>query len=93
MSSSSGFANSGCANSRPIELHRSALTEDEYDYYMTTLLELLPHRSDSSPPEQPEKMGASLDISLESKIVTLREARAWLRGRFQSVPSAMVDEV
>lgn len=83
----------GRAKPRPIELHRSALTELEYDCYMATLSELLSQSSGGPPQGQMESPDSSMDISLESEMVALREARAWLRGRFQSVPATMVDEV
>lgn len=83
----------GRAKPRPIELHRSALTEMEYDCYMATLSELLSQSSCIPPHEQMESLDSSMDMSLESKMVALREARGWLRGRFQSVPATMVDEV
>lgn len=67
---------------RPLSLHVSALNDDEYATF-TSSLEDLAAPDAASPGE----------IHYEKLSVTSREARAWLRGRYPDLPLNDLDAV
>jgi hypothetical protein len=71
---------------RPLRLHASALNNDEYDLYTSSLKEL-------AEIEQGEGGGGQDDEYFERITLGVREVRAWLRGRYSSLPAATVDTV
>ena len=60
---------------RSLTLHVSALNDAEYDYFTTSFSDLL---------DNPQAFPSD-DSKYDSAIVSTREARAWLRGRYSSV--------
>ncbi|KZV80295.1 hypothetical protein EXIGLDRAFT_845682 [Exidia glandulosa HHB12029] len=68
--------------SRPLTLHLSALSDDEYTLYTSSLSEI------STPP--PSNDGN--DSWWEDRIVSLREARGWMRGRY-GVDGVVIDKI
>ena len=71
---------------RPLVLHASALNDDEYSFYTTSLadLALQPEEEHSEPRDDAYFLALSVGV---------RETRAWLRGRFSSIPASTVDSV
>ncbi|KAI0058536.1 hypothetical protein BV25DRAFT_1902095 [Artomyces pyxidatus] len=67
---------------RPLTLHVSALNDDEYDLFTSSFADLA--ASDTSPID---------DAQFEKLSVSIREARAWLRGRYADFPVADLDEI
>lgn len=62
---------------RPLFLHTSSLSDAEYTVYVEALCDIL---------EEPEAGGGNTqmtDEELETRLVVLREARAWMRGRYR----------
>lgn len=68
---------------RPLTLHSSALNDAEYAVYIACLRDLA---------EDEPNMQAS-DAFCENMNVGVREARAWLRGRYSSLAPGMIDSV
>jgi hypothetical protein len=66
---------------RPLVLHVSALNDAEYVLYTAALTDLA----------LPNGEGSSIDHGTLS--VGVREARAWLRGRYSGVPAGGIDSV
>jgi hypothetical protein len=66
---------------RPLALHVSALNDEEYTLFTDSFRDLL---ADDTP---------SAGIQYDAQSVSLREARAWLRGRYADIPLAALDEV
>ncbi|KAJ7279967.1 hypothetical protein C8J57DRAFT_1301242 [Mycena rebaudengoi] len=62
---------------RPLTLHTSALNDAEYALFTDSLGSLLD--SDSG--------------DLEAQTLTIREVRAWMRGRYPGVPAATIDQI
>lgn len=67
---------------RSLSLHVSALNDDEYTLFTSSFADLI--ASDLSP---------TSDDDFEKQTVSLREARAWLRGRYSDLPVADLDAV
>ena len=63
--------------SRPLTLHVSALNDAEYSRYTASIHDIL----DSEPPDY------------DKAVVGIREARAWLRGRYPTLASHTLDSV
>ncbi len=63
---------------RRLELHSSALSDDEYQYFTTSFSQI-----------------ALDDVhdDFEDHSLRIREARAWLRGRYSHLPAHRIDEV
>ncbi|KAJ7471984.1 hypothetical protein FB451DRAFT_1399282 [Mycena latifolia] len=62
---------------RPLSLHTSALNDAEYALFT-------------------ENLGSLLDSDVddpESQTLTIREVRAWMRGRYPGVPAATIDRI
>lgn len=71
---------------RPLTLHASALTDSEYTLYTTSLIDLAGEDDDARTHAHDDSYYASLKISV-------REARAWIRGRYTDLTPANVDSV
>jgi hypothetical protein len=67
---------------RPLTLHASALSHAEYGLYTATFQELVDERAEHQP-----------DAYYEDTTVGVREARAWLRGRYPELSAADLDLV
>ncbi|KAJ6562064.1 hypothetical protein B0H19DRAFT_92442 [Mycena capillaripes] len=67
--------------SRRLSLHPSALSDDEYSLFTASLADLAE--------VDPNDTG----IDWERISVSVREARAWLCGRYASLGSGTIDEV
>ncbi|GLB39487.1 hypothetical protein LshimejAT787_0606490 [Lyophyllum shimeji] len=70
---------------RPLTLHASALNDDEYDLYTTSLNELV--WADDKDTQ------AHDDAYYEQIQVGVREARGWLRGRYVHLPPGVIDAI
>ncbi|KAJ7776190.1 hypothetical protein B0H16DRAFT_1002910 [Mycena metata] len=62
---------------RPLSLHSSALNDAEYTLFTENLASLLD--SDSDDPE--------------AQTLTIRETRAWMRGRYPGIPATTIDRI
>lgn len=69
--------------SRPLILHVSALNDAEYLLYTSSLTDIT----------LSEIRATHDDVYLENLSLSVREARAWLRGRYSHIPAAIVDNV
>jgi hypothetical protein len=67
---------------RPLTLHASALSADEYDLYTAAFLDIVD-----------EPHGAHDDTYYATTAVGVREARAWLRGRYPELAPTDLDAV
>ncbi|KAI0052003.1 hypothetical protein FA95DRAFT_1553977 [Auriscalpium vulgare] len=67
---------------RSLTLHVSALNDDEYDLFTSSLTDLVG-------PDEP----LTQDAHFEKVSVSVREARAWLRGRYADLQVNVVDEI
>lgn len=73
---------------RRLALHASALSDAEYDLYTANLRDLtLTEEDDAKAGKDGE------DAYFENIVVGVREARAWLRGRYLHVPAPTIDGV
>ena len=71
---------------RPLILHTSALNDAEYDLYTSSLKDL------AVVDDKPDN-GLRDDSYYDSLSVGVREARAWLRGRYSSMDPHLIDSV
>ncbi|KAI6134828.1 hypothetical protein EDD17DRAFT_1548956 [Pisolithus thermaeus] len=71
---------------RPLTLHASALSDVEYDLYTSSLNDLCV-TNDTDPSI------ARDDAHFETTTVGVREARAWLRGRYHDLPASDIDDI
>ncbi|EKM56248.1 uncharacterized protein PHACADRAFT_253274 [Phanerochaete carnosa HHB-10118-sp] len=69
---------------RPLTLHASALTDPEYSLYTTALLDLAGEDTFSHPHD---------DSYYAALVVSARETRAWIRGRYTELQPAQVDAI
>lgn len=69
---------------RQLSLHVSALNDSEYDFYTTSLIDLAEDESEPT---------ARNNEYLDNLAVGVREARAWMKGRFSHIPVSKIDEV
>ena len=67
---------------RSLYLHVSALNDDEYSLFTSSFTDLL--ASDTP---------LTTDADFEKQKVSIREARAWLRGRYADLPVSDLDQV
>ncbi|TFY77657.1 hypothetical protein EWM64_g6357 [Hericium alpestre] len=67
---------------RPLTLHASALNDDEYQLFTSSITDLL---APDAPPRD--------DAQFEKVSISIREARAWLRGRYADLNVVDLDEV
>ncbi|KAF8160406.1 hypothetical protein BJ912DRAFT_1151036 [Pholiota molesta] len=73
---------------RRLALHASALSDAEYDLYTASLRDLsLTDEDDGKASKDGE------DAYFENIVVGVREARAWLRGRYSHVPAPTIDGI
>ena len=75
------------ANMRPLTLHASALTDPEYTLYTTALLDLAGEDFEETAARPHD------DSYYASLTVSAREVRAWIRGRYTTLPPSQVDTV
>jgi hypothetical protein len=68
---------------RPLTLHVSALNDAEYQFYTSSLNDLL----------DPEPKTVKDDAYYDRAVVGVREARAWLRGRYRDLNVNDIDTV
>lgn len=73
--------------SRRLNLHVSALNDAEYQLYTSSLADIT--LTDSQVDDGIEHD----DAYFENISITVREARAWLRGRYSHISAAMLDNV
>ncbi|KAG6331138.1 hypothetical protein ID866_7953, partial [Astraeus odoratus] len=71
---------------RPLTLHASALSDSEYSLYTSSLNDLCVS-NDTDP------TAVYGDAHYETMAVGVREARAWLRGRYQDLPASDIDDI
>ncbi|KAF7361543.1 hypothetical protein MSAN_01187900 [Mycena sanguinolenta] len=64
---------------RPLSLHTSALNDAEYTLFTENLASLLDSDADAHEPE--------------AQTLTVREVRAWMRGRYPGVPTGAIDQI
>ncbi|KAI9455074.1 hypothetical protein BJY52DRAFT_1213422 [Lactarius psammicola] len=67
---------------RSLSLHDSALNEDEYSLFTSSFINLV--ASDIPP---------TTDADFEKQKVSIREARAWLRGRYADPPVSILERI
>ncbi|KAJ4485560.1 hypothetical protein J3R30DRAFT_1374642 [Lentinula aciculospora] len=72
--------------SRRLNLHVSALNDAEYKLYTTSL-------ADITLTDSPDDGIEHDDAYFENISVSVREARAWLRGRYSHIQAAMLDNI
>lgn len=72
---------------RRLTLHASALNDEEYDLYTQCLADI------ALPEEDIHHATTRDDAYYEQMNIGIREARAWLRGRYSDVPAATLDAV
>ncbi|KAF8163847.1 hypothetical protein B0H34DRAFT_341285 [Crassisporium funariophilum] len=76
---------------RRLSLHTSALSDVEYEIYTASLRDLAIADDDA---HNPTATGAKNDdVFYEDIVINVREARAWLRGRYSHVPTSTIDKV
>lgn len=73
---------------RRLALHASALSDAEYDLYTTILRDITLADDD----HQRGDSGAPDDTHFEDMNIGVREARAWLRGRYSHLPASTIDK-
>lgn len=71
-------------------MHASALSDMEYELYTSSLRDLTLADED---PEQRGNSGQGDDAYYENMKIGVREARAWLRGRYSHVSVGVIDKV
>ncbi|KDQ23489.1 hypothetical protein PLEOSDRAFT_1079586 [Pleurotus ostreatus PC15] len=69
---------------RQLSLHVSALNDSEYDFYTTSLIDLAEDESEPT---------ARNNEYFDNLTVGVREARAWMKGRFSHIPVSKIDEI
>ncbi|KAG9220178.1 hypothetical protein CCMSSC00406_0007127 [Pleurotus cornucopiae] len=69
---------------RQLSLHVSALNDSEYDFYTTSLIDLAEDESEPT---------ARNNEYFDNLAVGVREARAWMKGRFSHIPVSKIDEI
>jgi hypothetical protein len=72
---------------RRLELHASALSDAEYDFFTKSLVEI------ADDDVEPASGTTSDDVRFEEMRIGVREARAWFRGRYSRVPLPIIDGV
>ena len=82
--SQSTAAQSALSTMRRLALHASALSDVEYDVFTESL-------RDIADVDQSPSSGATDDAYFERITLGIREARAWLRGRYSHVPVSSID--
>lgn len=90
------------SRSRPLFLHATALSDAEYAVYVDALYDVL-ELDDTAPVggvggcseggAGNSREALLTDEELETRLVGLRDARAWMRGRYKDVRVADIDKV
>jgi len=70
---------------RPLVLHLSALSDAEYKLFTESLADITD--------DDAGRRHSRSDADYEQVSVGVREVRAWLRGRYPNVSSAIIEEV
>ena len=70
---------------RQLALHTSALNDAEYDLYTASLVDIADNCSDHDAVDN--------DAHYERMSIGVREARAWLRGRYSHIPASAIDAI
>jgi len=81
---------------RRLDLHASALNDAEYELYTTSLADitLADEGNDNHDGTDKDKKGTEHDDAYYDRLtVSVREARAWLRGRYSHVTAVTIDNV
>ncbi|KAF8810918.1 hypothetical protein BYT27DRAFT_7185239 [Phlegmacium glaucopus] len=73
--------------SRRLSLHASALSDDEYQFYTTSLLSIV------SVEDESQSHNIVDDAYFEKMNVNVRETRAWMRGRYSHISSLIIDKI
>lgn len=76
--------------SRRLSLHASALSDDEYQFYTTSLQSIVSVEGNDGGASESQDMD---DAYYENMKTSVREARAWLRGRYSHLSSLIIDKV
>jgi len=76
--------------SRRLSLHASALSDDEYQFYTTSLLSIV-SVEDEGGVSKSHDIGD--DAYFEKMNINVRETRAWMRGRYSHLSSLVIDKV
>lgn len=69
---------------RRLDLHVSALNDAEFDLYTSSFADILADDDDKVTHD---------DAYYERITIGVREARAWLRGRYSHIPAATLESV
>ncbi|TFK64798.1 hypothetical protein BDN72DRAFT_962980 [Pluteus cervinus] len=69
---------------RKLQLHTSALNDDEYALYTNSLKDIALADEEDQDHD---------DLFYEQLTIGVREARAWLRGRYTHIPAAKIDAI
>lgn len=72
---------------RSLTLHASALNDAEYDLYTSSLRDLVDNE------DTPNDSLSFDDARYEQLQISVREARAWLRGRYNDLPVQQIDTI
>lgn len=75
---------------RQLSLHASALNDEEYNIYTTSLTDLDDSEQD---PASTNKNVTHDDAYYERMKIGVREVRGWMRGRYANVPPANIDAI
>ncbi|PPQ97304.1 hypothetical protein CVT26_006702, partial [Gymnopilus dilepis] len=79
---------------RRLALHTSALSDAEYELYTSSLKDLaLSESEEDGESASKRREDDKPDEELEQLRMGVREARAWLRGRYDSVAAGVIDSV
>ena len=77
---------------RRLSLHASALSDNEYQLYTTSLLSIVSVEDDGAVSSLQSSNNMD-DAYYENMKINVRETRAWLRGRYSHLPSLIIDKV
>ncbi|KAH0834650.1 hypothetical protein J3R83DRAFT_10160 [Lanmaoa asiatica] len=77
---------------RPLTLHVSALSDSEYNLYTTSLNDLATDSTDGNA-NISSTTNVRGDAHYDRTSVGVREARAWLRGRYSDLPASDIDAI
>jgi len=80
---------------RRLALHASALSDEEYDLYTSSLrdIALADEDEDSRSTTKVNGGNGDDDAYFERITIGVREARAWLRGRYSHMSASVIDSV
>ncbi|KAF4615789.1 hypothetical protein D9613_012356 [Agrocybe pediades] len=80
---------------RRLALHASALSDEEYDLYTSSLRDIALADDDEVSRSSGKVNGGNTDDDgyLENMNIGVREARAWLRGRYSHISASIIDSI